>query len=86
VWHAPIWASYVGGGPYRRGHLAGGGIDAVGGRLQLGGQPAEWTRHALHESPEDAQNDGGHQENAGADGDLGLVHLLGGRPMAWPPG
>ena len=23
VWHAPIWASYVGGGPYRRGHLAG---------------------------------------------------------------
>jgi len=23
VWHAPIWASYVGGGPYRPGHLAG---------------------------------------------------------------
>jgi hypothetical protein len=23
VWHAPIWASYVGGGPYLPGHLAG---------------------------------------------------------------
>ncbi len=23
VWHAPIWASYVGGGPFRSGHLAG---------------------------------------------------------------
>jgi hypothetical protein len=23
VWHAPIWASYVGGGPYTPGHLAG---------------------------------------------------------------
>ena len=23
VWHAPIWAGYVGGGPYRPGHLAG---------------------------------------------------------------
>ena len=23
VWHSPIWAGYVGGGPYRGGHLAG---------------------------------------------------------------
>jgi hypothetical protein len=23
VWHSPIWASYVGGGPFRPGHLAG---------------------------------------------------------------
>jgi hypothetical protein len=23
VWHSPIWAGYVGGGPYRAGHLAG---------------------------------------------------------------
>jgi sigma-B regulation protein RsbU (phosphoserine phosphatase) len=23
VWHSPIWAAYVGGGPYRAGHLAG---------------------------------------------------------------
>jgi hypothetical protein len=23
VWHAPVWASFVGGGPYRGGHLAG---------------------------------------------------------------
>jgi hypothetical protein len=23
VWHAPIWASYVGGGPFQSGHLAG---------------------------------------------------------------
>ena len=23
VWHAPLWASYVGGGPFRAGHLAG---------------------------------------------------------------